>query len=226
MKAGIRAPWRQEAVVRSFQPGSATGPSDLRPQHLLDCLNSADSAAKAGLRSPTPTCGPLPVCGVHHPATQEGRCSAADRAGRYLEEAGEKVASGVRPGPKRRRLPCPAPNGVRKGEPLQGRGHGSAGPVGRPAREHGVAPAAGGPDKRVQLHCAACHPGGPRAFVPLHDAMGAASVPAHPLLVGREVIWSTRAVQLGDPWAPSSSRRASRQSWTPCPRARLFTDDT
>jgi len=38
-----------EAVVRSFPPGSAAGPSGLRPQHLLDCLNSADSASKAGL---------------------------------------------------------------------------------------------------------------------------------------------------------------------------------
>jgi len=38
-----------EAVVRTFPRGSAAGPSGLRPQHLLDCLNSADSAAKAGL---------------------------------------------------------------------------------------------------------------------------------------------------------------------------------
>jgi len=37
-----------EAVVRSFPPGSAAGPSGLRPQHLLDCLNSEDSAAKTG----------------------------------------------------------------------------------------------------------------------------------------------------------------------------------
>jgi len=38
-----------ETVIRSFPPGSAAGPSGPRPQHLLDCLNSADSAAKAGL---------------------------------------------------------------------------------------------------------------------------------------------------------------------------------
>jgi len=36
-----------EAVVQYFQPGSAAGPSGLRPQHLLDCLNSADSAVRA-----------------------------------------------------------------------------------------------------------------------------------------------------------------------------------
>jgi len=38
-----------EAVVRSFRPGSAAGPSGQRPQHLLDCMKSADSAAKTGL---------------------------------------------------------------------------------------------------------------------------------------------------------------------------------
>jgi len=38
-----------EAVVRSFPLGSAAGPSGLRPQHLLDCFDLADSAAKAGL---------------------------------------------------------------------------------------------------------------------------------------------------------------------------------
>jgi len=38
-----------EAVVRSFTPGSAAGPSGLRPQQVLDCLNSADSAANTGL---------------------------------------------------------------------------------------------------------------------------------------------------------------------------------
>jgi len=38
-----------EAVVRYFPPGSAAGPSGLPPQHLLDCLDPADSAAKAVL---------------------------------------------------------------------------------------------------------------------------------------------------------------------------------
>jgi len=42
-------PLAMEAVIRSFQPGSAAVPSGLRHQHLMDCLNSADSAAKAGL---------------------------------------------------------------------------------------------------------------------------------------------------------------------------------
>jgi len=38
-----------EAVIRSLPPGSAAGPSGLRPQHLLNCLNSSDGAAKAGV---------------------------------------------------------------------------------------------------------------------------------------------------------------------------------
>jgi len=38
-----------EAVVRSFPPGSAAGPSGPRPQHLLYCLNSCNSAAKTAL---------------------------------------------------------------------------------------------------------------------------------------------------------------------------------
>jgi len=32
-----------ESVVRSFPPGSAARTSGLRPQHLLDCLNSVDT---------------------------------------------------------------------------------------------------------------------------------------------------------------------------------------
>jgi len=55
----IRPPFRDvvlcNAVVRAPRggltevPGRATGPSGLRPQDVLDCLNLADSAAKAGL---------------------------------------------------------------------------------------------------------------------------------------------------------------------------------
>jgi len=65
-----------------------------------------------------------------------------------------------------------------EGEPLRGRGNGVAGPGGRPAREHGLAPAAGGTETRFQLDCTAGNPGGPRAPVPFHAAMCAASLPA------------------------------------------------
>jgi len=37
-----------------------------------------------------------------------------------------------------------------------------------------------------------------------------------PLLMGRDVIWSTRGVQLGDPWALSSPPRASKQPLKSC----------
>jgi len=37
-----------------------------------------------------------------------------------------------------------------------------------------------------------------------------------PLLVGHEVIWSTRGVLQGDPLGPFLSPRASRQPWTLC----------
>jgi len=39
-----------------------------------------------------------------------------------------------------------------------------------------------------------------------------------PLLVGREVIWSTRGVQQGDPLGPFLLPRASMPPWKPCRR--------
>jgi len=56
-----------EAVVRSFPPCSAAGPSGLRPQHLLDCLNSADSAKKAGLLEALLTLVTITSSGRLHP---------------------------------------------------------------------------------------------------------------------------------------------------------------
>jgi len=35
--------------VGSFSSRSAAGPSGLRPQHMLDCISSADGPAKTGL---------------------------------------------------------------------------------------------------------------------------------------------------------------------------------
>jgi len=65
-----------EAVVRSFPPGSAAGPSGLRPQHLLDCLNSADSAAKAGLLEAQLTLVTVTSCGRLHPRAAPDPCAA------------------------------------------------------------------------------------------------------------------------------------------------------
>jgi len=65
-----------EAVVWSFPPGSAAGPSGLRPQHLLDCLNSADSAAKAGLLEALLTMVTTTSSGRLHPRAAPHLCAA------------------------------------------------------------------------------------------------------------------------------------------------------
>jgi len=79
-----------EAVVRSFPPGSAAGPSGLRPQPMLDCLNSADSAAKTGLLEALLTLVTTVSAGRLHP-----------RPAPYLSLAGliplKKKDGGVRP---------------------------------------------------------------------------------------------------------------------------------
>jgi len=85
-----------EAVVRSFPPGSAAGPSGLRPHYLLDCLSSADSAAKA-----------VPLEALLTQVTATSSRHLQPRAAPYLCAArpiplrnkdGGKVAAGDRPG--------------------------------------------------------------------------------------------------------------------------------
>jgi len=85
-------------VVRAFPQGGVAGSSELRPQHLLDSLNSSDSAAKAGLLDakltlvthesqcgpPTPRCGAVTVRAPPHPAQEEGCRRASDRVGDTL----------------------------------------------------------------------------------------------------------------------------------------------
>jgi len=65
-----------EAVLRSFPPGSAACPSRLRPQHLLDCLNSADSAAKTGLLVALLTLVTTVSAGRLHPRAAPYLCAA------------------------------------------------------------------------------------------------------------------------------------------------------
>jgi len=78
----VTTPWasdqllEMEAVVWSFPPGSAAGPSGLRPQHLLDCLNSADSAAKAGLLEALLTLVTAVSAGRRHPQAAPLLCTA------------------------------------------------------------------------------------------------------------------------------------------------------
>jgi len=86
------------------------------------------------------------------------------------------MAASVRPGPERCRRPCPAPDGIRQGRPLRGCGDGVQAQV--DAREHGVAPTAGGPEERLQLHRTTDHPSGRGANVPIHVVVGTAGLPA------------------------------------------------
>jgi len=64
-----------ETVVRSFPPGSAAGPSGLRPQNLLDCLNSAYSAAKTGLLEALLTLVTTVSAGRLHPRAATYLCA-------------------------------------------------------------------------------------------------------------------------------------------------------
>jgi len=65
-----------ETVVRSSPPGSAAGPSGLRPQHLLDCLNSAESAANARLLEALLTLVTAISSGRLHPRAAPYLCAA------------------------------------------------------------------------------------------------------------------------------------------------------
>jgi len=101
-----------ESVVQFFPPGRAAGTSGLQPQHLLDCLNSSGSAAKAGLLEALLTLVTATSSGHLHPRAApylsrraSSHCAkrmgvAPDRSGRPPAEAGGKVAIGVRPGPE------------------------------------------------------------------------------------------------------------------------------
>jgi len=64
-----------ETVVLSFPPGSAAWPSGLRPQHLLDCLNSTDRAAKAGLLEALLTLVKTTSSGRLHPRAAPYLCA-------------------------------------------------------------------------------------------------------------------------------------------------------
>jgi len=65
-----------ETVVRSFPPGSASGPYGLWPQNLLDCHNCADSAAKEGLLEALLTLVTKTSSGRLHPLAAPYLCAA------------------------------------------------------------------------------------------------------------------------------------------------------
>jgi len=76
----------------------------------------------------------------------------------------------------------------------------------------GVGAAAGGCAECLQLGVPGPYPGGARGAVPVHVALGAAVIPAGPLLCGRQVVWSTRGVQQGDPLGPFLFATALRRA--------------
>jgi len=204
-----------EAVVRSFPPGCAAGPSGLRPQHLLDCLNWADSAAKTGLLEALLTIVTAVSASRLHPRPAPLLCEAS------LIPLSKKYG-GVRPiavGDTLRRLVAKWLLATSQGRsatatlaPLQTAfAKGSSCEVvamGVQSHVDALTGSTGLLLLQVDLK---------NAFNSIHwpDILGAleqrcpamlpwvrqASQPAT-LFVGREFIWSTRGVQQGDPLGP------------------------
>jgi len=108
--------------------------------------DSSDSAGEAGVLEALLTLVTATSSGRLQPQAAPYLCAArlipprkkgrgcAQSQWRNPAKSRGKMATGVRPWPECRHSPCPAPNGVCKGDPLRGRGHGSAGPGGRPSR--------------------------------------------------------------------------------------------
>jgi len=215
-----------EAVVRSLPPGSAAGPSGLHPQHLLDCLKSADSAAKVGLLKALLTLVTAVSAGSLHP-----QAAPLLRAARLIPL--RKTDGGVRPiavGDTLRRLVATSQgrSATAALAPLQ-----TAFAKGSPCEVVAMG---------VQAHVDALH--GSTGWLLLQVDLNNAFNSIHrPAILGaleqrcpamlpwvgkrptrRPCWWAGRSS--GQPgeysrathWTPSSSRRASRRPWTPSPQ--------
>jgi len=221
-----------EAVVRSFPPDSAAGPSGLRPQNLLDCLNSADSAAKTGLLSALLTLVTTVSAGRFHP-----------RAAPYLRTARliplTKNDGGVRPIAVDDTLRRLTANWMLKNS--QGRSATAA------FAHLQTAFAKGRPCEVVAMGVQALadtlhgSTGWLLLQVDLNNAFNSIHRPA--ILDALEqrcpspssprlCSWAARSYgrpggcSKATPWALSSSPRASRQPWTPCHQVGPSTHDT
>jgi len=159
------------------------GPSGLRSQHLLDCLNSADSAAKTVLLEALLTLVTTVSAGRLHTRAAPLLCAT-----RLIPLRKKDV--GMRPiavGDTVRRL-------VAKWLMATSQGRGAITALAPlqtafakdvcPACENRVAAAADGSEERLQLHPSAGHPGHPETPVPGNAPVGQTSVPAG-TLVGR-----------------------------------------
>jgi len=215
----VAPPWASdqllamESVVRSFRPGSAAGTSGLRPQHLLDCLNSADSSAKAGLLETLLTLVAATSSGRLHPRAAPYLCAA-----RLIPL--HKKDGGVRPiavGDTLRRLVtkwllvfaqgrnaaaalAPLQTAFEKGSPCE------VVAMGVQAQVDALLGSTGW--LHVDLKNAFNSIARPlilealERFCPSMMLWVQQAFQPAPLLVGRDVIWSTRGVQQGDPLAP------------------------
>jgi len=218
-----------EAVVRSFPLGSAAGPSGLRPQHLLDCLNSADSAAKTGLLEALLTLVTTVIAGRLQPRAAPYLCAARliqlkmkdggvlpIAMGDTLRRLTAKWLLATSPGrrPTAALAPCRLPL---RSKSLRGGGEGRADTGRHHAREHRVAVSAGVFEERLQLHSPAGHLERLGAAVLVNFAMGTTGLPTRaPARELRGHMVDPGGCSRVTPWALSSSPRASRQSWNPC----------
>jgi len=183
-----------EAVVRSFPPGSAAGPSGLRPQHLLDCLNSADSTAKAGLQEALLTLVTATSSGRLHPRAAPHLC-AARLIPLRKKDGGVRRNAAAALAPLKTAFvkgsPCEV---VAMGVQALHAVHGSTGWLSLQVDLKNVFNSIARPAilEALERKCPSLMPWVRQAFQPA------------PLLVGREGIRSTRGVQHGNPPSPLS----------------------
>jgi len=109
------------------------------------------------------------------------------------------VAAGDRPGPERRRRPFPAPDGIRQGEHMRGRGNGGAGPGGCFARGTGWLLMQVGLKNALNSIARLAILGALERLCPSMTSWVRQALQPAPLLVGREPIWSTGVLQQGVP---------------------------
>ena len=203
------------AIIHSFPPASAGGPSGLRPQHLVDCLGSASTHAQSLLLEA--------LCELCHRGL-EG--SLAPRAVAYLCAARliplKKADGGVRPiaigetlrriiakfalrRPASSRAQCwmsPLQTAFVRGSPCETVGmgvqelvHQLSGREDWGLLQVDVRNAFNTLQRETILGAVATH-------APELTAWVRQTLQPAPLLCGREVVWSTQGVQQGDPMGP------------------------